>query len=177
MEESRDGVGTHGLQPHCPSPCASQVGAAAPLTLIHVVFLLFFTSVWMKPSWELGQAAPASDGAIRSSDFSVPWSFHRWERKQGGFSVWCLLWVLGPVACSDIRWGEKDMAPQLDASVTLTSCLQLLYKGPQSPTGQQSISQPCSPGSSQGFGNLVCSMGRGLCLWPLLLYPITGPDK
>lgn len=82
-----------------------------------------------------------------------------------------------PVACSDIRCGEKDMAPQLDASVTLTSCLQLLYKGPQSPAGQQSISQPCSPGSSQGFGNLVCSMGRGLCLWPLLLYPITGPDK
>lgn len=53
----------------------------------------------------------------------------------------------------------------------------LLPMGPRSPAGQQSIAQPCSPGSSQGFGNLVRSMGQGLCLCPLLLYPITGPDS
>lgn len=42
--------------------------------------------------------------------------------------TWCLLVLLlalGPVVCSDIRHGKKDTAPQLDASVTLTSCLQL----------------------------------------------------
>lgn len=33
--------------------------------------------------------------------------------------------ALGPGACRDIRCGEKDSAPQLDASVILTSCLQL----------------------------------------------------
>lgn len=33
--------------------------------------------------------------------------------------------ALGPGACRDIRCGEKDVAPWLDSSVTLTSCLQL----------------------------------------------------